>query len=123
MGRLDFTAARVHRAATQLLETSRMSVPPPWLDVMADVPPSQQLVRPLQRSHPGRTRKPSRMFQPEVLSYQEDNLRKEFFKDHPWELARPRIILEGDGNDSKRWDWSKIMQPGKKLDGERYVYF
>lgn len=117
-------ASRVHRAATQLLETKRMKVPPPWYDVVADVPPAQQLVRPLQRIYNVKdlrknVRKPSRMFQPQKLAYQEDDLRKDFFKDHPWELARPRVILENDGADGKRWDWSKIVQPGKKLDGER----
>lgn len=119
-------ASRVHRAATQLLETKRMKVPPPWYDVVADVPPAQQLVRPLQRTYNVKdlrknVRKPSRMFQPQKLAYQEDDLRKDFFKDHPWELARPRVILENDGADGKRWDWSKIVQPGKKLDGESVV--
>jgi small subunit ribosomal protein S23 len=34
-------------------------------------------------------------------------------------LARPRLIVEDSGNDAKRYDWSKIVQPGKQLDGER----
>lgn len=60
------------------------------------------------------------MFKPVKIRYPEDGLRTEFFGDHPWELARPRIVLEGDGNNAKNWDWSKIEQRGKKLDGERY---
>ena len=40
------------------------------------------------------------------LSYQEDRLRWEYFNDHPWELARPRVVLEDDGRDSQKWDWS-----------------
>lgn len=59
------------------------------------------------------------MFMPAELKYPEDQLRTEFFGDHPWELARPKIVLEQSGNDSKDWDWSQIEQPGKKLDGER----
>ncbi|OJD28754.1 mitochondrial 37s ribosomal protein rsm25 [Diplodia corticola] len=126
MGRYNFAASRVHRAATQLLETKRLKVPPPWYDVVANVPPPQQLVRPLQRTYNGKDarkniRKPSHMFKPTELHYPEDGLRKEFFKDHPWELARPRIIVEEDGADGKKWDWSKIVQPGKKLDGESVV--
>ncbi|KAK7732864.1 mitochondrial ribosomal small subunit component [Botryosphaeria dothidea] len=126
MGRHNFAASRVHRAATQLLETKRMKAPPPWYDIVADVPPTQQLVRPLQRTYTEKDarkniRKPSRMFQPERLAYEEDRLRLEFFKDHPWELARPRVILENSGADSKTWDWSKIVQRGKKLDGESVV--
>lgn len=61
------------------------------------------------------------MFQPAKISYPEDQLRAEFFGDHPWELARPRVILEDSGADAKTWDWSNIRQPGKKLDGESVI--
>ena len=33
-------------------------------------------------------------------------MRWEYFNDHPWELARPRVVLEDDGRDRERWDWS-----------------
>jgi small subunit ribosomal protein S23 len=48
-------------------------------------------------------------------------MRKEFFSDHPWELARPRVVLEDSGNDHSRYDWSALEQDGKRVDGERYV--
>jgi small subunit ribosomal protein S23 len=62
------------------------------------------------------------MFLPVEIKYEEDQLRKEFFKDHPWELARPRILVEKTGKDFIHYDWSRMQQPGKRLDGERYVY-
>lgn len=106
---------------TRLLDTKRMTVQPPWYDVIASLPPSQRLVRPaLQGSHK-KGRKASRLFQPVEIKYPEDELREEFFGDHPWELARPRIVLENDGRDHERYNWSRIEQPGKQLDGERYV--
>ncbi len=46
-------------------------------------------------------------------------LRREFFKDHPWELARPRMLLEDDGKDSQKTDWSHLQQKEKALGGER----
>ena len=46
------------------------------------------------------------MFQPVPVAYQEDRLRWEYFNDHPWELAKPRVVIEGDGKDMERWDWS-----------------
>jgi small subunit ribosomal protein S23 len=62
------------------------------------------------------------MFQPLNIPYQEDRLRKDFFGDHPWELARPKVVLEDGGDERKGWDWSKgIRQPGKRIDGERFV--
>lgn len=48
-------------------------------------------------------------------------MRKTFFTDHPWELARPRMVLENDGKDAEKDDWSKIIQPHKKLSGESVV--
>lgn len=69
----------------------------------------------------GRRKKGSE-YKPKEIVYPEDNMRTEFFGDHPWELARPRVMLEvGGGHDAKQWDWSTgIEQPGKQLDGERY---
>lgn len=60
------------------------------------------------------------MFKPQTIEYEEDQLRREFYSDHPWELARPRIVLENDGRDSQRCDWSRIQQLGRPLNGERY---
>ncbi|KAF1983010.1 hypothetical protein K402DRAFT_396952 [Aulographum hederae CBS 113979] len=61
------------------------------------------------------------MFKPIAIHFPEDALRNEFYNDHPWELARPRIVLENDGRDAEKWDWSRIDQPGKALDGENVV--
>jgi len=61
------------------------------------------------------------MFQPQHIVYPEDQLRSNFFKDHPWELARPRLLVENDGKDFMRYDWSKMQQPGKALNGESVV--
>jgi len=82
------------------------------------MPPSERLTRPaLQRGK--RNKKTSRMFQPITIAYPEDKLREEFFGDHPWELARPKVVLEDDGKDFHKHDWSRIKQSGKALDGER----
>lgn len=51
-------------------------------------------------------KKASKLFKPLSLKYTEDQLRWEYYNDHPWELARPRVILEDDGRDMERWDWS-----------------
>ncbi|KAI2473497.1 mitochondrial ribosomal protein [Annulohypoxylon bovei var. microspora] len=98
---------------------------PVWYKVVESIPPSEILVRPLPPQHQKpnpRVRKPSRLFQPQQLTYEEDELRKTFYKDHPWELARPRMIIEMDGKDLRRFDWSKgIRQPGMPLCGECVV--
>ena len=60
----------------------------------------------------------------QALSTHEDSVRggraeEELLSDHPWELARPRVVLENDGKDFEKNDWSSISQPGRALNGER----
>lgn len=140
MGRYDFRPSRVHQAATQLLASGSLRRRPAWYDVVGNTPPSQILVRtqPQQHQHEAnidnnshlpsssspspphrRVKKASKQFRPQRIVYEEDALRAQFFKDHPWELARPRLVLEDDGCDGRRVDWSRMRQPGRALDGER----
>ncbi|KAF2441543.1 37S ribosomal protein Rsm25 [Karstenula rhodostoma CBS 690.94] len=122
MGRYDFRPMRVRQTAKALFDARRNDSLPQWYNIIGDIPPSETLARPLQRAPTTKkARKPSRMFQPLPIAYPEDKLRSEFFGDHPWELARPRIIVEDSGNDAKHYDWSNIVQPGKQLDGESVV--
>lgn len=59
--------------------------------------------------HAKRSGKPSRLFQPVQLDFPESRQRWEFFNDHPWELARPKVVLEDDGRDGERWDWGHAL--------------
>ena len=127
MGRYNFRPARVHQATTELLGTERLDRRPPWYDIVGTVPPAQILVRtqPVehhvsgQKHRRSKTRKPSKLFQPRQITYPEDRLRREFFGDHPWELARPRIVIEDDGKDAMLQNWETIRSPGRPLGGER----
>lgn len=114
MGRYNFSAQRVHRQATQLLRTrnNQYTYPPPWLKTIGEVPPAERLARPALQRNSKAGKKSSRIFSPVSLSYKEDELRWEYFNDHPWELARPRVILEDDGRDSERWDWGVELDVG-----------
>ncbi|KAM3420672.1 hypothetical protein BST61_g3927 [Cercospora zeina] len=78
MGRYSFAAQNVHKTASQLLHANRIPAPPPCL---ATIECTQQ-------------------------KYHEDELRWEYFNDHPWELARPRVVLEDNGRDREVYDWS-----------------
>lgn len=131
MGRYNLAPSKVYQTVTQVLEGSQHNPrskalqPPPWYKTVGAIPPSEILTRPQPvRVNDGprnkRTKKPSKLFKPQPLIYEEDELRKEFYRDHPWELARPRVVLEEDGKDEQKGDWSKIQQPYKPLDGERY---
>jgi small subunit ribosomal protein S23 len=122
MGRYDFRPLRVRQTAKALFDSKRNPNLPQWYDVVGNIPPGETLARPVLRTPKVRhARKASKLFKPLPITYAEDKLRSEFFGDHPWELARPRLVVENSGNDAKKYDWSKIVQPGKQLDGERYM--
>ncbi|KAJ5320320.1 hypothetical protein N7508_000603 [Penicillium antarcticum] len=146
MGKINLTALRVRQTALSQFASGKTSKLPQWVDVVGDIPPAETLVRTRPPQHQlvqqrlktitGTTKpqvvfqvqekrrkpkKPSRTFMPVELKYEEDQLRTEFFRDHPWELARPRVLLESTGKDFEHYDWSRIEQPGKRLDGESVV--
>lgn len=95
---------------------------PPWLEVLYKCPPSETVVRTVSHGHRApkkKAAKPRNLYRPQPISYPEDKLRQIFFKDHPWELARPRVLIESDGKDYQFVDWSKgLRQPGVPLTGE-----
>ncbi|KAL8797350.1 MAG: hypothetical protein Q9195_000504 [Heterodermia aff. obscurata] len=128
MGRYDMRPLRVHHTAIQLRTAGRISTLPPWHSVVDSIPPAQALVRsqPLQhtpqtRPRKAKARKASKLFRPTNITYREDRLRRDFFGDHPWELARPRVVLENDGKDYEKNDWSMIFQPGRPVTGESVI--
>ncbi|KFY01690.1 hypothetical protein O988_02601 [Pseudogymnoascus sp. VKM F-3808] len=133
MGRYNLTPVRVHHAASRLLELRKLQADsgmlqntPPWLQTVTSVPPGEILTRTQPIQHSGvqrkiKTKKPSKMYKPTQITYEEDGLRENFYSDHPWELARPRVILEQDGKDGQKCDWSKIQQPSRELNGESVI--
>lgn len=126
MGR-SFRPARVYQTAKTSLahplkSYNKSVVPPVWLKVIERIPPSEILTRPKPTPHRDpdlRQRRPKNLFKPQRISFPEDELRRTFFKDHPWELARPRIAVEYDGKDARYFDWSRgLKQPGMQVTGE-----
>jgi small subunit ribosomal protein S23 len=116
--------SRVYQTASALLASNSVLQEPAWFKVIGAIPPGEILTRsqpPQHREIPlgKKIRKPSKSFKPQQIVYEEDQLRTQFYKDHPWELARPRVLLENDGRDGQRCDWKRISQPGRPLNGER----
>lgn len=121
----DLRPLRVAQTTSQLLKAQHLKQQPVWLPVVARTPPISEFDRKLPPSfHTIRTSKKGkirRVFDIQRVRYMEDGLRERFYEEHPWELARPVLLTENDGNDSKNYDWSKIEQPGKQLSGESVV--
>lgn len=148
MGKINLTALRVRRRALADIQAGRTQNFPVWLNAIADIPPAQILTRQQPIPHPEtqvrmtkvegkkdpvqvvtvtQRRKPksakaSRLFSPVEIKYEEDKLRQQFFQDHPWELARPRVVVETTGNQHKNSDFSKtVSQPHLPLSGENVI--
>ncbi|KAL4964760.1 mitochondrial 37S ribosomal protein mS23 [Aspergillus stella-maris] len=146
MGKYNLTALQVRETTLRGFAAGKPGQVPLWTNAVRDIPPAQILVRGQPQQHQlvrqrvktdlttkkgqvvfetqekrVKPKKASRMFLPVEIRYEEDQLRREFFKDHPWELARPRILVESTGKDSVNYNWERMQQPGKKLDGESVV--
>ncbi|CAK7272747.1 mitochondrial ribosomal small subunit component [Sporothrix epigloea] len=125
----QFRAARIADVVNKNIRSKyrpkSWPVAPLWLKAVEAVPPAEVLTRTIPIAHQPpnpHMRKPRRTYRPQQITYEEDGLRQTFFRDHPWELARPRVILETDGKDAQRYDWSKgLRQEGLPLCGECVV--
>ncbi|KAF9931244.1 mitochondrial ribosomal small subunit component [Linnemannia zychae] len=51
---------------------------------------------------------------PQKIVYPEDKLRRRFYEDHPWELRRPRCLIETSGDGTRR-QWTTLLQPGRSI--------
>ncbi|CAG99410.1 mitochondrial 37S ribosomal protein mS23 [Kluyveromyces lactis] len=143
-------AVNVLERTSAYLKSGILKKTPAWYNVIAKVPPTKKFARTPQLTHPmngkSRTALPdysnwkanssglyktrpnslekkdgaSKLYQSPKLVYIEDKLRKLFFQQHPWELSRPKILVENT-LETQEYDWSHIQQLGKPLDGESVV--
>ncbi|KAG5513785.1 hypothetical protein PMAC_000823 [Pneumocystis sp. 'macacae'] len=120
---IDLRPLQVHTIISQLLKANHIKKEPKWFRPVIETPPSFNLLKrfPPQFIQITKSLKP-KVLRPQNIRYPEDRLRKRFFKDHPWELARPRNLIEYNGKDAENYDWSKLNQQTKSLDGERQLW-
>lgn len=142
-------AVNILERTTAYLQAGLLSKPPAWYGVVAQIPPSTKFFRkpnivdpttgksrirfrPVSDSRNARTdmyktrsrvldrrNSISSLYKIPKLKFVEDELRKLFYEQHPWELTRPKILIENYGDDNL--DWSNLQQLGKALDGESVV--
>ncbi|CAG8643910.1 18617_t:CDS:2, partial [Acaulospora morrowiae] len=79
--------------------------PPVWYPVMKAYPPGPSILRsPLQfqktslRENNKRKVKhlKTKVSKPQPIEFPEDKLRRRFYKDHPYELLRPQVLIENE---------------------------
>ncbi|KAK3387505.1 37S ribosomal protein Rsm25 [Podospora didyma] len=117
----DFYASKIINDRIKGSETKRA---PAWLKALESIPPSETMTRPYPIQHtppPKDARRPRSIFRPTKIVYPEDELRQTFYRDHPWELARPMLVLEMDVTEARTRDWRTLEQKGMRLSGENVV--
>jgi small subunit ribosomal protein S23 len=102
-------ASQVHKQIARLLRADYLKREPAWYKAVLEHPPL-----PL----PPRVR-------PLPIHYIEDDVRRQFFRDHPFEAFRPVTLVEGAGVDDahpvRGATWTKLRQRGRNPTPEEYV--
>lgn len=132
-------ANQVHKQASRLLLSRYIKKEPAWFQAVLDNPPLPLPARApparndydLPPRHQTAARavltKRSRPLDPHPLpvSYLEDELRTQFFKDHPFEAFRPRSLLEDGAIEAEHpisgEKWTRLRQRGRNPSAEEYV--
>lgn len=126
-------ASQVHRQAARLLRSKYLKEEPAWYQAVLAYPPIPLPSRappsrsafdlPPQRVHE-RASKNKRYGTPQPLPvhYLEDDVRRQFFKDHPFEAFRPVSLVEGGGVADEHpiigKEWTRLRQRGRNPSAE-----
>ena len=126
-------ANQVHKQASRLLREGYIQREPAWYRAVLDNPP---LPLPA-REPPSRTpfdtplnaplTRPatSKKIQPLDIHYVEDEVRRQFFRDHPFEAFRQKTLVEGADIESEHpirgKQWTRLRQRGRNPSSEECV--
>ncbi|EDO16735.1 hypothetical protein Kpol_1003p40 [Vanderwaltozyma polyspora DSM 70294] len=146
--KIQKNAVNVLERTSAYLRAGLLTKQPAWYNVVASVPPLKKFERVPKLTNPSndringqlhsldssagnngmfktrytakdRSNASKQLYSASKLTYIEDQLREIFYKQHPWELSRPKILIENNGDE--KYDWSHMQQIGKPLDGESVV--
>ena len=127
-------ASQVHKQVARLMRADYIKREPVWFKAVLEHPPI-----PLPPRHPPtrsehdlppptpRTTKRTRPAKPRPLPvyYIEDDVRRQFFRDHPFEAFRPVTLVEGVGVEDphpiRGLEWTRLRQRGRNPYPEEYV--
>lgn len=144
--KLQSKAAGVLERTSHYLKAGVIKNKPSWYNIVSAVPPATDLTKKPKNLQTNQTPDPvsqlysSRdgIFKTRVskterkqknnsvsripkFEFLEDQLRDVFYHQHPWELARPKVLVENTGDEHSKCDWSHMLQLYKPLDGESVV--
>lgn len=127
-------ASQVHQQVSRLMRGDLIKREPVWYRAVLDNPPLSLPAK----APPARTaydKKPSLEEQkaypknpkPLPIHYIEDDIRRQFFRDHPFEAFRPRTLIESDrieaANPVRGQMWTRLRQRGRNPSTEDAVQY
>lgn len=126
------SASQVLQRTSEYLSNQVIVEQPAWYRVLARNPPRHAFTKSIRKDHLEQLQKDkprleknassgSILLRPRKLQFVEDELRTLFYKQHPWELADGKIMVENESTIATQYDWSRLAQFTKKLDGESVV--
>lgn len=146
--KIQVNAVNVLQRTSAYLRSGLLQKTPAWYEVVASLPPSSKFTRDPRLVNPSTNEKiaylreaseglnsrgfyktrskklekkvtTNKLYRAPQLKFVEDQLREVFYQQHPWELSRPKVLVENEVGET--YDWAHIHQLGKQLDGESVV--
>lgn len=127
-------ANQVHKQASRLLREGYIQREPAWFRAVLDNPPLPLPARsPPLRTHfdtpsaatPLTPRADSKTAKPLPIKYVEDEVRRQFFRDHPFEAFRHTSLIEGAAVEAEHSlrgvEWRRLRQRGRNPSPEECV--
>ena len=128
-------ATQVHRQVGRLLRSGYIRSEPASYQAVLDHPPIPLPPRaapsrteydsPGNRSNTSKAHKPEKVKALPIV-YLEDEVRRQFFRDHPFEAFRERTLVESgtvqDEHPINGVNWTRLGQRSKNPSSEEYVY-
>ncbi|KAG5654725.1 hypothetical protein H0H81_007481 [Sphagnurus paluster] len=125
-------ASQVHQQVSRLMRGDYIKRQPAWFQAVLDypplpLPPKAPPARTQYDQHTKQTR--PRKYDPKPLpvAYLEDKIRRQFFRDHPFEAFRPTTLVEAAGVEDihpiRGEAWTRLRQRGRNPTPEDAVRF
>lgn len=129
-------ASQVHQQVSRLMNANYIKKQPAWFQAVLDYPPlplppkappsrTQYDQQPVKGSTSGSSRLRPHDPRPLPIYYLEDDIRRQFFRDHPFEAFRPTTLVEGAGIEDSHpiqgEAWTRLRQRGRNPTPEEYV--
>ncbi|KAI0961934.1 hypothetical protein AcV7_010348 [Taiwanofungus camphoratus] len=131
-------ASQVHKQASRLLRQNYLKTEPAWYQAVLEHPPlplppkapparsKYDLPTEKNSQRPASGRSPIKP-RPLPVHYVEDEIRRQFFSDHPFEAFRPTSLNEGaavqDEHPIRGKEWTRLRQRGRNPTAEDAVRY